>query len=190
MSDPAPPPPVKKTKHNTVGNGKVSTAQQGSIRIQLSKFWASSIETPEATKLQEMPLASTEEPTCSCCCQRSKKRIPGNLQGIKYGSAPHCHQFTLPVQLQAKSKSFHAKTAPQGSGRPWKATGERAASLRNPRLSTSWEAKMRSKAEHAQFQAARHEALAAHKEKLAVGNPFVNLSTGQIYPLAPTATVT
>lgn len=56
----------------------------------------------------------------------------------------------------------------QESGRPWKAAGERASSLKNPLLSSSWETKMQAKREHKQFQAARTEALAVHKEKLAV----------------------
>ena len=56
----------------------------------------------------------------------------------------------------------------QASGRPWKAPAERAGSAKNPLLSTSWEQKMKLKAEKKLFKAAKDEAVAAHKEKMTV----------------------
>lgn len=59
-------------------------------------------------------------------------------------------------------------TALQGSGRSWKTVGERAGSLRNPKLSTSWEKKMQDKAEKAAFTAQKREARDAWKAEKAV----------------------
>jgi len=53
------------------------------------------------------------------------------------------------------------------SGRPWKVPGERAGSFKNPLLSTSWEKKMKDKAERDAFKVVKRESIAAHKEKLA-----------------------
>ncbi len=58
----------------------------------------------------------------------------------------------------------------QASGRPWKVPGERAGSFKNPLLSTSWEKKMKDKAERDAFKVVKRESIAAHKEKLAVRN--------------------
>ncbi|KAK9798204.1 hypothetical protein WJX73_004543 [Symbiochloris irregularis] len=55
----------------------------------------------------------------------------------------------------------------KASNRPWKEAGQRAGSLRNPLLSTSWESKMKAKADKARFNERRREALAAHKQQLA-----------------------
>lgn len=46
------------------------------------------------------------------------------------------------------------------SGRSWKAPGQRAGSLRNPKLSTSWEKKMADKAKAQAFRDAKKEAKA------------------------------
>lgn len=56
----------------------------------------------------------------------------------------------------------------QASGRGWKEAGERAGSLRNPLLSTSWEKKMADKAASQQFKAVKQAAAHARKEKLQV----------------------
>ena len=56
----------------------------------------------------------------------------------------------------------------QASGRPWKAPAERAGAQKNPLLSTSWEKKMKLKAESQAFKTLKKEAVTAHKEKLAV----------------------
>ncbi|KAL6767767.1 hypothetical protein F751_6939 [Auxenochlorella protothecoides] len=51
------------------------------------------------------------------------------------------------------------------SGRSWKQAGERAGTLRNPKLSTSWDEKMRIKAEKASFLEQKRESQAAWKAK-------------------------
>ena len=61
----------------------------------------------------------------------------------------------------------------QASGRPWKSPGERAGALKNPLLSTSWEKKMKLKAESKAFKTFKKEAIAAHKEKLEVSLSFI-----------------
>ena len=53
----------------------------------------------------------------------------------------------------------------QASGRGWKVPGERAGSLRNPLLSSSWEKKMADKAASQQFKAVKKAALDVYKEK-------------------------
>ncbi len=53
----------------------------------------------------------------------------------------------------------------QASGRGWKVPGERAGSLRNPLLSSSWDKKMADKAAAQQFKAVKKAALDAYKEK-------------------------
>ena len=59
----------------------------------------------------------------------------------------------------------------QDSGRPWKLPGERAGSLRNPRLATSWDKKMADKAVSAAFKEAKQESISARKEKMQVRAP-------------------
>jgi rRNA-processing protein CGR1 len=56
----------------------------------------------------------------------------------------------------------------QDSGRPWKEPGQRAGSLRNPRLSTTWEKKMADKALAGAFREAKQESISARKEKMQV----------------------
>jgi len=46
--------------------------------------------------------------------------------------------------------------------------GERAGSFKNPLLSTTWEKKMKLKAERDAFKTVKRDSIAAHKEKLAV----------------------
>lgn len=60
----------------------------------------------------------------------------------------------------------------QVSGRSWKQAGERAGTLRNPKLSTSWDEKMRIKAEKAAFLEQKRESQAAWKAKKGV-SPWV-----------------
>lgn len=57
------------------------------------------------------------------------------------------------------------KMSLQASGRGWKVPGERAGSLRNPLLSSSWDKKMADKAAAQQFRAVKKAALDAYKEK-------------------------
>ena len=56
----------------------------------------------------------------------------------------------------------------QASGRPWKVASERASSLRNPILTTSWEKKMAEKEAGRLFKAAKTEAVEARKAKALV----------------------
>lgn len=51
------------------------------------------------------------------------------------------------------------------SGRSWKQPAQRAGSLQNPGLSTSWEKKMKDKAEMSAYRARKKEALDARKEE-------------------------
>ncbi|KAK9867984.1 hypothetical protein WJX84_008727 [Apatococcus fuscideae] len=52
------------------------------------------------------------------------------------------------------------------SGRPWKQVASRASGLRSPILSTSWEYKMREKAEQQAFRDQRRAAVTARKEAI------------------------
>lgn len=54
------------------------------------------------------------------------------------------------------------------SGRGWKEPGKRANTLRNPKLSTGWEKKMKIKAEAKFFRGQKLEAKAAHGAKMRV----------------------
>lgn len=72
------------------------------------------------------------------------------------------------VQEPAKRAKHNVLGVGKSSGRgDWKQPGERAGSLRNPKLSTSWEKKMKAKAEEAAFKDAKRAALAARKEAAA-----------------------
>lgn len=51
----------------------------------------------------------------------------------------------------------------KASGRTWKIPAERAGTLRNQKLSSSWEKKMRLKAEAQAFKTRKRDALEAHK---------------------------
>jgi rRNA-processing protein CGR1 len=51
----------------------------------------------------------------------------------------------------------------KASGRTWKAPAERAGTLRNQNLSSSWEKKMRMKAEAQAFKTRKRDAIEAHK---------------------------
>lgn len=55
----------------------------------------------------------------------------------------------------------------KASGRDWKVPGQRAGSLKNPKLSTSWEKKMADKAVETAFKEQKRAALAAAKEAAA-----------------------
>ena len=52
----------------------------------------------------------------------------------------------------------------QASGRPWKEPSLPASSLKNPKLSTSWEHKMQAKREKQQIREVRDAAVQARKE--------------------------
>lgn len=68
----------------------------------------------------------------------------------------------------AKRAKHNVLGAGKASGRAdWKVPGQRAATLRNPKLSTSWEKKMAVKAEEAAYKERKREALAARKEAAA-----------------------
>ena len=56
----------------------------------------------------------------------------------------------------------------QASGRQWKEPGQRAGALKSQNVSSSWEAKMRNKAETKIFRENRAEAIAVRKAKLQV----------------------
>lgn len=97
-----------------------------------------------------------------------RKRDIEELQDQANRDAAEFAMAELTSPPPVKRTKHNTLGAGKESGRPWKAAGERASSLKNPLLSSSWETKMQAKREHKQFQAARTEALAVHKEKLAV----------------------
>ena len=51
----------------------------------------------------------------------------------------------------------------KGSSRPWKQPAQRAGSLKNPNLSSNWDAKMKEKAEKAAYLALKREGVEARK---------------------------
>ncbi|BDA42079.1 hypothetical protein COCOBI_02-8800 [Coccomyxa sp. Obi] len=69
------------------------------------------------------------------------------------------------VNLPAKRLKLNTVGVGKASGRGWKEPGERAGTLRNPLLSSSWEKKMADKAAAQQFKAVKKAALDAYKEK-------------------------
>ena len=90
--------------------------------------------------------------------------------GVSLDTAVTCCPILLTVQCAAQNLrltnlSLSALIALQASGRGWKEAGERAGSLRNPLLSTSWEKKMADKAASQQFKAIKKAAIDVHKEK-------------------------
>ena len=56
----------------------------------------------------------------------------------------------------------------QSSGRNWKEPSQRASSVKNPILTTSWEKKMAEKAAHQRYKEVKHAAIDARKQKLQV----------------------
>ena len=80
----------------------------------------------------------------------------------------------------------------QASGRQWKEAGERAGSLRSENISSSWEEKMRLKAETKMFRENRAQAIATRTAKLQVGiytwlHGFFSLPTKTILRFVATA---
>lgn len=73
----------------------------------------------------------------------------------------HEHGSNPPAAKRVKRNVVGVGTT---SGREWKSPAQRASTLRNPKLSTSWERKMTKKAEAAAFKSLKQEAAAAHKE--------------------------
>lgn len=68
----------------------------------------------------------------------------------------------------AKRAKHNVLGTGKASGRAdWKVPGQRAGTLRNPKLSTSWEKKMAIKAEETAFKERKREAVAARKEAAA-----------------------
>lgn len=68
------------------------------------------------------------------------------------------------TQREAKRAKHNIVGVGKASGRSWKQPAQRAGTLRNPKLSTSWEKKMKQKAEEQAYKAAKREALEAKKE--------------------------
>lgn len=74
-----------------------------------------------------------------------------------------------PAAETAPAKRVKHNTVGVGkaSGRDWKQPGQRAGSLKNPKLSSSWEKKMQDKAVEKAFKERKRDAAAARKEALA-----------------------
>ena len=101
----------------------------------------------------------------------TKRRKTNNVVGV--GQVRHIRLHDLMTEAQLTILRFAVKVSDhcchvQSSGRQWKEPGDRAGSLKNPLLSTSWDKKMQLKAERDAFKTIKSEAIAAHKEKLAV----------------------
>jgi rRNA-processing protein CGR1 len=71
------------------------------------------------------------------------------------------------VTRVCKRAKHNVVGAGKASGRDWKVPGQRAGSLKNPKLSTSWEKKMADKAQESAFKEQKRAALAAAKEAAA-----------------------
>ena len=56
----------------------------------------------------------------------------------------------------------------QGSGRNWKEPSQRASSVKNPILTSSWEKKMQQKAAHQRYKEVKQAAIDVRKQKLQV----------------------
>jgi len=65
----------------------------------------------------------------------------------------------------AKRTKHNTVGVGKGSGRPWKQAATRASTMKNPGLSTSWEKKMKDKAEMAAYKARKKEGIEARKEE-------------------------
>lgn len=79
------------------------------------------------------------------------------------GDAP----VAAPAPDPAKRARHNVVGVGKASGRAWKAPAQRAGSLRNPKLGTSWEKKMAVKAEEAAYKERKRAAQAARKEAAA-----------------------
>lgn len=75
----------------------------------------------------------------------------------------------VPAPAAAPSKRTKHNTVGVGkaSGRAWKQAGQRAGTLKNPNLTSSWEKKMAIKAEEDAFKERKRAAQEARKEVLA-----------------------
>lgn len=73
------------------------------------------------------------------------------------------------VDAPAKRVKHNTVGVGKASGRAWKQPAQRAGSLKNPNLSSTWEKKMAIKAEETAFKDRKRAAAAAHKEAAAEG---------------------
>lgn len=72
-----------------------------------------------------------------------------------------------PAPDPAKRVRHNTVGLAKASGRDWKAPGQRAGTLKNPKLSTSWDKKMATKAEEAAFKERKRAAQQVRKEAAA-----------------------
>ena len=103
-----------------------------------------------------------------CSHAGSSSRPPG-------GQPLHCQiswPITAPVLLGGLLTAHTLYM--QASGRPWKLPGLPASSLKNPKLSTSWEQKMQAKREKQQIKEHQAAAVQARKELKTVRLPITS----------------
>ena len=73
------------------------------------------------------------------------------------------------LKLEAGLESFSQHVLlVQGSGRNWKEPSQRASSVKNPILTSSWEKKMQQKAAHQRYKEVKQAAIDVRKQKLQV----------------------
>eukprot|EP00884_Botryococcus_braunii_P022428 jgi/Botrbrau1/886/Bobra.0167s0010.1 len=70
------------------------------------------------------------------------------------------------VPRSAKKAKHNIVGLGKSSGRPWKEPGERAGTLRNANLSTSWETKMQQKEQQTKFRELKQAVIEARRQKL------------------------
>ncbi|EIE22047.1 hypothetical protein COCSUDRAFT_53945 [Coccomyxa subellipsoidea C-169] len=97
-------------------------------------------------------------------CRKRKMQEYQEQVDLEEAQMDETEEVTI-AAAPAKRLKLNTVGVGKTSGRGWKEAGERAGSLRNPLLSTSWEKKMADKAAAQQFKAVKKAAVDAHKEK-------------------------
>ena len=92
----------------------------------------------------------------------------GSVFVERVGSGDYAGRGAPQQKPQGKGSLRMVHILVQESGRPWKQVASRASGLRSPILSTSWEYKMREKAEQQAFRDQRRAAVTARKEAIQV----------------------
>ncbi|KAK9834677.1 hypothetical protein WJX74_007329 [Apatococcus lobatus] len=97
---------------------------------------------------------------------KNKRKIEDLEDQAEFESAQMTDDPPATVLPPAKRTKRSTIGVGKASGRPWKQAATRASELRSPTLSTSWEHKMREKAEQQAFRDQRRATVAARKEAI------------------------
>lgn len=92
----------------------------------------------------------------------SLQQVEREREAMEAGDAP----VAAPSPDPAKRARHNVVGVGKASGRAWKAPAQRAGTLRNPKLTSSWEKKMAVKAEEQAYKERKRAAQAARKEAL------------------------